>query len=245
MIAILSFYGFVNIEEPELLLPKILYIGKRKHIKGTILLANEGFNGSISGEEGSLKFLLEEIKDLTGNSDVNVKINYANSNPFFKLKVKLKPEIVALGVGSINVEELKGEYIATKDWDEFISREDVIVIDARNNYETAIGTFKDAIDPGTDTFRQFPTWVEENKHLLENKKIAMCCTGGIRCEKSTAYLKMQGFEEVYHLKGGILQYLEDTKNAANLWKGACFVFDDRFAVDDDLGPVKHYCNVSV
>jgi UPF0176 protein len=235
-IAVLSFYSFIDIPEPDLLVPKILLIGKKKYIRGTILLAKEGFNGSISGSEENLHLLIHEIKKLTSATDVSVKVNYCNEHPFSKLKIKLKSEIVAMSVQDLDVNGLKGEYIDSKDWDEFIQRQDVVLIDTRNKYEVEIGTFEGAVDPKTNTFKEFPAWVENNKNLLEGKKIAMCCTGGIRCEKSTAYLKFLGFKEVYHLNGGILQYLEDTQNQNKMWKGECFVFDDRRAVDDFLAP---------
>jgi UPF0176 protein len=236
-IAILSFYSFTNIEEPEMLIPKILLVGKKKSVRGTVLLAKEGFNGSISGTRETTDILLQEIIRITGATDVNVKRNYDDEHPFHKLKVKLKPEIIAMGIGFMDIENLKGDYIETKDWDNFISREDVVVVDTRNDYEVEVGTFEGAIDPLTETFKQFPKWVEANRKLLEGKKVAMYCTGGVRCEKSTAYLKSQGFEDVYHLKGGILQYLEDTGNKDGKWKGDCFVFDDRRAVDDGLKPI--------
>lgn len=238
-IAVISFYCFVNIDEPELLIPKLLWIAKRKYIKGTILLANEGFNGSISSEnESDLRMLISELAEMTSAEDVSIKVNYCSEQPFSKVKVKLKPEIVSLKAGVIDVNSLKGAYIETHDWDQFISRPDVVLIDTRNDYEVEMGTFEGAVDPKTETFRQFPQWVEDNKALLEGKKVAMCCTGGIRCEKSTAYLKKLGYKEVYHLKGGILQYLEDTKNQNNKWIGECFVFDDRRGVDFELAPVE-------
>lgn len=239
-VAVLSFYSFTNIEEPDLLLPKILLIGKKKYVRGTILIAKEGFNGSISGDIANLKLLVDEIIKLTSSDNVNIKVNYCNKQPFHKLKVKLKNEIIAMDVGQLDVNKLKGKYIETQDWDDFISREDVILIDTRNHYEIEIGTYEGAINPQTDTFKKFPIWVEKNQELLIGKKIAMCCTGGIRCEKSTAYLKHIGFDEVYHLKGGILQYLEDTQNKNSLWKGECFVFDDRRAVTSDLSPAEGY-----
>ena len=239
-IAILSFYSFVNIKNVEILLQKILLIGKKKRVRGTILIATEGFNGSISGEESILRLIVDEIAKLTNATDVNIKVNYADTHPFQKLKVKIKPEIISMGLGILDVQNLKGEYIEPADWDEFISRKDVILVDTRNNYEVEAGTYKGAVNPNTDTFKQFPKWAADNKELFENKKIAMVCTGGIRCEKSTAYMKKIGFKEVYHLKGGILQYLEDTKNSNNLWQGECFVFDDRRAVDDDLAPAQGY-----
>lgn len=235
-IAIASFYSFVNIDNLDVLLQKILLIGKKKRIRGTILIAKEGFNGSISGEESVLENIVEEIIKLTGASDVNIKVNYAHTHPFQKLKVKIKPEIISMAVSDLDVQNLKGEYIEPSAWDEFISRDDVILVDTRNNYEVEAGTYVNAVNPNTDTFKQFPEWVKNNKDLLKDKKIAMVCTGGIRCEKSTAYMKRLGYEDVYHLKGGILQYLEDTRNKNNLWHGECFVFDDRRAVDDDLAP---------
>lgn len=240
VIAILSAYSFVNIEEPSSLIPKLLFVGKRKYVKGTILLSKEGFNGSFSGSYKSVNLLLEELKKLTDAKDVNVKINYSEIHPFQKLKIKLKKEIVAMNIDNLNVNSFKGEYIETQDWDEFITQKDVIVIDTRNDYEVEVGTFKSAINPHTETFKQFPTWVPENQELLKGKKIAMFCTGGIRCEKSTSLLKHMGYKTVYHLKGGILQYLEDTQNKNNLWQGECFVFDDRRAVADDLTPAEGY-----
>ncbi|WP_032139329.1 oxygen-dependent tRNA uridine(34) hydroxylase TrhO [Rickettsia tamurae] len=237
-IAILSAYSFVNIEEPANLIPKLLLIGKKKYVRGTILLANEGFNGSFSGSYENVNLVLEELIKLTGPKDVNVKINYSDVHPFQKLKVRLKKEIVAMNVENLNVDLFKGEYIEPKDWDEFITKQDVIVIDTRNDYEVEVGTFKSAINPNIKTFKQFPAWVQQNQELLKGKKIAMVCTGGIRCEKSTSLLKSIGYDEVYHLKGGILQYLEDTQNKNNLWQGECFVFDDRRAVADDLSPAE-------
>ncbi|MCC8417768.1 MAG: rhodanese domain-containing protein [Rickettsia endosymbiont of Bryobia graminum] len=237
-ISVLSFYSFTNIKDLESLLPKLLYIGKRRMIRGTILIAKEGFNGSISGREEDVNFLVDEIKNLTTAKEINKKTNYCDKHPFQKLKVKIKPEIIAMAVGELDIENQKGEYIEPKDWDSFIKQKDVIVVDTRNNYETNVGTFKEAIDPNTETFKQFPKWVEDNKQLLVGKKVAMFCTGGIRCEKSTAYLKQAGLKDVYHLKGGILQYLEDTSNIDNLWEGECFVFDDRRAVSGDLSPAE-------
>lgn len=235
-VAILSFYSFTNITDTDILLSKILLITKRKYVRGTIIIAHEGFNGSISGSEENVKLVVEEIRKITNAQDINIKINYSNVQPFSRIKVKIKDEIVALKFGSLDVENLKGKYIETHDWDNFIQREDVITIDTRNDYEVKVGTFKQAVDPNTKTFREFPEWTKANLDNLKDKKVAMFCTGGIRCEKSTALLKQMGVEEVYHLKGGILQYLEDTKNSNDMWQGECFVFDDRGAVSPDLKP---------
>ncbi len=233
-IAIVSFYSFTTIDEPEMFIPKILLVGKKKSVRGTVLIAKEGFNGSISGSFENTTILLEEIIKLTGAIDVNIKTNYGDVHPFHKLKIKLKSEIISMGCGEINIQQLKGNYVQTQDWDQFIMRDDVVVVDTRNDYEVEVGTFEKAINPFTQTFKQFPKWVDDNKELMKGKKIAMFCTGGVRCEKSTALLKTKGFDEVYHLKGGILQYLEDTGNEAGLWSGECFVFDDRRGVDDHL-----------
>ena len=240
-VAVLSFYSFVNIPQPEILLPKILLITKKKYVRGTIILAKEGFNGSISSTtEEHLHLVIKALKELTNPTDINIKVNYCSTPPFSKIKVKLKNEIVSMKAGEIDVESLKGKYVETSDWDRFIQRSDVIVVDTRNNYEIKAGTFKGALDPHTESFREFPEWARNNTELFKNKKIAMFCTGGIRCEKSTAYMKALGYEEVYHLKGGILQYLEDTKNENGVWEGNCFVFDDRGAVDSDLLPSEGY-----
>ena len=241
-VAVISFYSFCDMPDLEILLPKLLHVAKRKSVRGTIIISQEGFNGSISGAEENLNIMLDELINLTNapKEEVSIKVNYCNKQPFSKIKVKIKNEIVALKSRDIDVNQKKGEYIETHDWDEFISRDDVVLIDTRNDYEIKIGTFRGAVDPLTDSFRDLPEWAEKNKEFLEGKKIAMCCTGGIRCEKSTAYMKEIGYENVYHLKGGILQYLEDTGNVSGMWKGKCFVFDDRGAVDDDLKPSEGY-----
>ncbi len=235
-IAVTSFYSFVNLKDIEVLQPKIMLIALRKYIKGTILLSKECFNGSFSGPKENIDYVLGEIIKLTQAKDVSIKTNYCDKHPFEKFKVKLKKEIVTLGVGDLDVQNLKGEYLSAEEWDEYLTKEDVVVIDTRNDYEVEIGTFKGAIDPKTPTFRDLPKWVDNNKESLKDKTILMCCTGGIRCEKSTAYMKHLGYEKVYHLKGGILQYLEDCNNKNNMWTGDCFVFDDRRAVDEKLKP---------
>lgn len=233
---IVSFYSFVNIANIEMLQPQILLVAKKKYVKGTIILAHEGFNGSISGTEENVRFLVDKIKNLTGAKDTSIKVNYCKKQPFSKIKVKLKKEIVALKFGNLDVENLKGKYIDSANWSDFIKQDDVITIDTRNDYEVKIGTFEGAVDPKTSNFSEFPQWTKDNINLLKSKKVAMFCTGGIRCEKSTALLRSLGIEEVYHLNGGILQYLEDTKNVSGAWKGECFVFDDRGAVSSDLSP---------
>ena len=235
-LTIWSFYCFTNISSPEFLVPKLLLIAKKKLIKGTILLAKEGFNGSISGKTQDLEILFAELIKLANvtKDEVNLKINPCNNHAFSKFKIKLKKEIVTLGVGEINVNKLKGMYIKPQDWDNFICRQDVVLVDTRNDYEVEAGTFVKAVKPNIANFREFPQWLKSNMEQIKNKKVAMFCTGGIRCEKSTSYLKSLGHQEVYHLEGGILQYLQDTQNKNSMWAGQCFVFDDRRGVDIDL-----------
>jgi UPF0176 protein len=229
-----SFYCFIKIESPEMLLPKLLLIAKKKLIKGTILLAKEGFNGSISAKPEDAKLLFSELTKLTNASNISLKINQCSSNAFSKLKIKIKKEIITFGVDNLDVNELRGQYIKPANWDEFISREDVILIDTRNKYEYKMGTFNNSVNPGINYFRELPKWLEENFNTLKDKKVAMYCTGGVRCEKSTAYLKLLGHNAVYQLEGGILQYFEDNKNKNAKWLGRCFVFDDRQSVNSSL-----------
>lgn len=233
-VSILSFYSFVNIEDLDVLKQKLLCFCKKKLIRGTILIAPEGFNGSLSGRKEDLDEFLVSLVSWSGAVDVISKYNFDTEHPFSKMKVKIKTEIIKIGINDLDVANQKGEYILSSDWDDFISQEDVVVVDTRNDYEIGVGTFKGAIDPKTSRFSDFPKWVEDNGDLLKDKKIAMFCTGGVRCEKSTAFLRKVGYDSVYHLKGGILQYLEDTRNVNSNWTGECFVFDDRVAVNDNL-----------
>lgn len=244
-VATTSFYSFVRINDTLDAQAKVLKMCNDAGLLGTILIAPEGFNGYLSGDESVIRKVVNDIVNFTGATEYMFKVNYVDEHPFSKMKVRLKKEIVAMGAGDIDVNGLKGEYINSEDWDEFIARDDVIVIDTRNHYEVVVGTFEHSIDPMTRTFKEFPDWVKNNMELFEGKKIAMCCTGGVRCEKSTAYMRTLGFNEVYHLKGGILQYFADTKNSGGKWKGDCFVFDDRFAVDDALAPVANAPDTSI
>lgn len=203
-------------------------------IKGTLLLAPEGVNGTIAGTRDSIDAALEAIRQLPGCSDIEHKESWAYEEPFQKMKVRLKTEIVRMAVPAIDPNEIVGTYVEPEDWNELISSPDVITVDTRNDYEVAIGTFEGAIDPKTGAFRQFPSWVKAHLDPAKNRKVAMFCTGGIRCEKATAYLKQQGFDEVFHLRGGILKYLERVPPSESLWQGECFVFDDRVSVKHDL-----------
>jgi UPF0176 protein len=237
-IVISTFYHFVTLGEKHIQLKEeILQFCKENNLKGTILLAAEGINSTISGGRDAINNLYDKLKSYGYFEGMEYKESFADVQPFLKMKVRLKKEIVALGVPNLDVDRYRGDYISASDWDDFISQDDVVLIDTRNKYEIAVGTFEGAVDPKTATFREFPAWAEKNKEILKNKKIAMCCTGGIRCEKSTAYLKSIGYDEVYHLQGGILKYLEETKDKANKkWVGDCFVFDDRVAVTGELEP---------
>lgn len=234
-ITIVAFYKFVNLPNFKELHPKILDFCKAQQIKGTILLSQEGINSTISGLDDNIHAVLNFLKSYKEFADLNYKISYNNRHPFLRLKVRLKKEIVTLGIPNINPNIQVGEYVDPQDWNKLISDPDVITIDTRNKYEVQIGNFKHSIDPKTSTFREFPEYFAKNfNNLDQNKKIAMYCTGGIRCEKSTAYLLQLGFKNVYHLKGGILNYLEKVSKEDSLWQGECFVFDTRIGVDHQI-----------
>lgn len=203
-------------------------------IRGTLLLANEGINGTVASTRDGIDALLNWFKQDTRLKDVVYKESFDDVQPFNRTKVKLKKEIVTMGVEGIDPLHVVGSYVKPKDWNALISDPEVIVVDTRNDYEIEIGTFSHAVNPETDTFREFPEYVKNNLDPKKHKKVAMFCTGGIRCEKSTAYLKEQGFDEVYHLEGGILKYLEDVPKEESLWQGECYVFDGRVAVDHQL-----------
>jgi len=203
-------------------------------VKGTILLALEGLNGTISGSKASIDGVIQFLQDDGRFDNLEIKFSHSETTPFKRLKVKLKKEIVTLGVEHIDPLSSVGTYVNPQDWNALISDPDVVLIDTRNNYEYEIGSFKGAINPSTETFREFPEYTKNNLEQYRGKKVAMFCTGGIRCEKSTAYLKTQGFDAVYHLHGGILKYLEEVDEDQSLWEGECFVFDDRVAVKHNL-----------
>jgi len=235
--SIAAFYKFTKISLLSELQTEFYEFLESLSIKGTVLLAEEGINGTVSGSSKSIdkfkNFLFE--KDLLSESDF--KVSFADFMPFPRLKVKLKKEIVTIGNCEINPREKVGEYVDPLDWNQLISDEDVLVLDTRNTYEVSIGSFEGAIQPETTNFREFPEWAEtEGSKLPKDKKIAMFCTGGIRCEKASSFLKDKGFEKVYHLKGGILNYLEKVKPEESLWNGECFVFDDRVALNHKLEP---------
>ncbi len=233
-IVVCALYKFVTLEDFKSIREPLLDFCVAQGIKGTLLLASEGINGTVSGSRVGIDTLLAYLKSDARLADLEHKESYYQDKPFYRMKVKLKKEIVTMGVEGIDPNRVVGTYVAPKDWNALISDPDVTVIDTRNDYEFEIGSFERAINPETETFREFPDYVKDNLSPEQNKKVAMFCTGGIRCEKSTAYLKEQGFDEVYHLKGGILKYLEDVPKEDSLWKGECFVFDNRVAVNHDL-----------
>ena len=231
-----ALYKFVTIDEPEQFRDALFSFMNENEIRGTVLVANEGINGTISGSRAHVDALLKYLRSDPRFADLDHKESYTDDCPFLRTKVRLKKEIVTLGVEGVDPNRVVGTYVDPKEWNELIAREDVVLVDTRNDYEYQIGSFKQALNPDTTSFRQFPAYVEANLDPAKNKKVAMFCTGGIRCEKATSYMKMQGFEEVYHLKGGILKYLEEVDPKESLWEGECFVFDDRVSVDHDLNP---------
>ncbi|MEL7454017.1 MAG: rhodanese-related sulfurtransferase [Pseudomonadota bacterium] len=204
--------------------------------KGTLLLAHEGVNGTIAGTREGIDSVLQHLRTLPGCADIEHKEATAHQMPFARMKVRLKKEIVTMGVEGIDPNAAVGTYVAPEDWNDLISDPDVLVIDTRNDYEVGIGTFDGAVNPQTKSFRDFPDWFKRFRETNQKSKVAMFCTGGIRCEKSTAFLKTQGIEDVYHLKGGILKYLETVPEADSKWQGECFVFDGRVSVGHGLEP---------
>jgi len=233
-ITIAALYHFVILEDYKALQQPLLKVMLDNNVKGTLLLAHEGINGTVAGSQASIDTLLNWLKSDTRLADLRHKSSFDENMPFYRTRVKLKKEIVTMGIEGIDPNHVVGTYVKPEDWNDLISDPDVTLIDTRNTYETAIGTFKHAIDPNTDTFRDFPAYVSKHLNPNKHKKVAMFCTGGIRCEKSTAYLKEQGFEAVYHLQGGILKYLEKVPQQESLWEGECFVFDNRVSVDHAL-----------
>lgn len=229
-----ALYKFVALDDFEDLQPPLLAKCQAEGIMGTLLLAREGINGTISGSEQGIKNVLDYLRSDPRFSDLSHKESRARERPFLRMKVRLKKEIVTMGVEDIDPVHSVGRYVDAKDWNDLISDPDVIVVDTRNDYEVEIGTFKGAIDPNTTSFREFPKWAKESGLTDSKKKVAMFCTGGIRCEKSTAYLRQLGVEEVYHLKDGILKYLETVPPEESLWDGECFVFDERVSVGHGL-----------
>ena len=232
-----TFYKFLVLENYKELKIKFDKSLSKTNIKGTILLANEGVNGTIAGSESDLKKFFLYMDKFSQFKDITPKFSSSNKNPFLRMKVRLKKEIVTIGIPEVSPSNLVGKYLNVEEWNEFLNDSNSMIIDTRNNYEVSIGTFKNSINPKIKSFRDFPKWVQKNlidKKVSKKSKIGMFCTGGIRCEKSTSYLKQLGFENVFHLDGGILKYLENVKSDENEWKGECFVFDYRVSLNDSL-----------
>ena len=237
MFKIAALYKFAEVGNPEKAQIEIRSNLKVLSIHGTILVGQEGINGTISGSKDNIDKAIAYIRQLKNFNDTDIKFSEARINPFARLKIKLKEEIVTIGDKTVKPQEVTGNYINPKDWNDLIDDNDTILIDTRNDYECAIGTFKNAINPKTVRFRDFPKWVKTqnfSKEDKKNKKIAMFCTGGIRCEKASSFMMNDGFKDVNHLKGGVLKYFEDVPEKKSLWLGECFVFDDRVSVKHDL-----------
>tara|TARA_X000000368_G_scaffold395996_1_gene363929 strand:- start:1806 stop:2738 length:933 start_codon:yes stop_codon:yes gene_type:complete len=238
MYKVAALYKFSKILDPLDLHNKIRIKLKDLSVYGTILVANEGLNGTISASNNEkLISALNFIKSIKGFDDLDIKYSTSEKNPFVRLKVKLKKEIVTMGDESIDPTILVGEYVDPKDWNDLIDDKNTIILDTRNNYEYSIGTFKNSINPETKKFKEFPKWIDKKEFTTDeknNKNIAMFCTGGIRCEKASSLMKKAGFKNVYHLKGGILKYFESISVDNSKWEGECFVFDDRVSVKHDL-----------
>jgi len=234
MFTVAALYHFTRFDDPAALRLPLQDLARENAVRGTLLLAKEGINGTIAGSRAAIDLVLGHIRGLPGCADLEWKESQATEQPFNRMKVRLKREIVTMGQPDVDPTAAVGRYVEAEDWNALINAPDVAVIDTRNDYEIAIGTFEGAVDPNTASFGDFPAWWQANKDRFHNKRIAMFCTGGIRCEKSTNYLIGQGVDEVYHLKGGILKYLEKVPKAESTWNGECFVFDGRVSVGHGL-----------
>lgn len=240
-VRVAALYRFTPFDDPEAVREQVRHWCDHHHICGTLLLAREGINGTVSGLPQDIAALIADLRRLPGCADLDVKYSWAPKHPFGRMKVKRKREIVTMGVADIDPVHHAGLYVEPQDWNALISDPDTILIDTRNDYEVEIGSFAGAIDPDLHRFRDFPAWLEARRTQWRQEgradpKVAMFCTGGIRCEKSTAYARSLGLEQVYHLKGGILRYLEEVPEADSLWNGRCFVFDERVSVGHGLEP---------
>ena len=233
---VVAMYHFVRLDDFEDMKPPLQALCVANGLMGTILLAREGLNGTFAGPREGIDILLSYLRADFRFKTLRYKESYTDKAPFRRMKVKLKREIVTMGVPDTDPGEICGERVDAKRWNELLQDPEVLTIDTRNEYECDIGTFEHAISPGTETFREFPQFVDAELDPQKHRKVAMFCTGGIRCEKATNYLMKQGFKEVYHLDGGILRYLETVDKEESLWRGECFVFDDRVAVDENLAP---------
>ncbi len=236
MLTVAALYHFTRLPDPAALRPGLVQVCADHGVKGSLLLAGEGINGTVAGTRAGTRAVLQHIRGLPGCAGLEWKESPADTMPFGRMKVRIKKEIVTMGQPDVDPLARVGHYVAPRDWNALISAPDVAVIDTRNDYEVQIGTFHGAVDPQTHSFREFPGWWEANRDRFQGKRIAMFCTGGIRCEKSTNYLLGQGVADVFHLQGGILKYLEEVPQDQSLWQGECFVFDERVSVGHGLKP---------
>lgn len=233
-VVVSALYRFARFPDFESFRQPLLDLMLEQQVRGTLLLAAEGINGTIAGTREGIDAVINWLQRDDRFAGLETKESYVNENPFYRTKVKLKKEIVTMGVEDIDPNEIVGTYVDANAWNDLINDPEVLLLDTRNKYEVEIGTFDGAVNPQTDSFREFPEYVKSNLDPQKHKKVAMFCTGGIRCEKSTAYLKQQGFENVFHLKGGILKYLEEVPESETKWQGECFVFDNRVTVNHQL-----------
>ena len=238
-LTVAALYKFAPFDDPAALREPLLATCSDHSICGTLLLAREGINGTIAGSAQAIAAVLDHIRALPGCADLEVKYSNASLTPFRRMKVRLKKEIVTLGVPAVDPVRDVGTYVAPSDWNALIADPDTVVIDTRNDYEVEIGSFAGALDPQTRSFSEFPEWFRAHRDQFEGKRIAMFCTGGIRCEKSTAFVRAEGIDDVYHLKGGILAYLEHIPEGQSRWTGDCFVFDERVSVGHGLVEGEH------
>ena len=234
-----AFYKFVELPDFKQLRTPLLAECERLRVRGTILLAEEGINGTIAGRVADVRAVLRYLRNDARLADLEHKESGAAEMPFYRMKVRLKKEIVTLGVAGVNPARMAGTHVTPQDWNKLLDDPDVVFVDVRNDYEVSLGSFKGALNPQTKSFREFPQWVAAQEQLRAKPKVAMFCTGGIRCEKSTAFMRMAGFEQVYHLQGGILKYLETIPASENRWEGECFVFDERVAIGHGLTPGRY------
>lgn len=237
-VLVAALYRFTDLGDPATLRGPLARACARAGIRGTLLLAREGVNGTIAGSETGISAVLAHLRALPGCADLDVKLSVAEAQPFLRLKVRVKREIVTMGVAVDPVRSV-GTYVEPADWNALIARPDILVIDTRNAYEVAIGRFEGAVDPETARFGDFPDWWRSNRERFAGRPVAMYCTGGIRCEKASSFLLGDGVAQVFHLKGGILKYLEQVPEADSRWQGACFVFDGRVSVGHGLAPGLH------
>lgn len=248
-VTVAAFYKFHSVDDPESVREHLQAVMETAAVRGTILVAHEGLNGTIAGPKTGVDHVLQQIRAVEGFSDLVHKESQAQEMPFLRPKVRLKKEIVTLGVDGVDPNRVVGTYVPPAEWNDLISDPDVLLVDTRNDYEVAVGSFEGAVNPRTKSFREFPAFVESELADRKDRPVAMFCTGGIRCEKATSYLRAQGFEKVYHLQGGILKYLEDVPADQTRWNGECFVFDGRVTVNHALEPGRfdmcHACRMPI